>query len=127
MKKALALGLSVMLGTSTVSGQNLGAAELSDILNTYKDNGARFVVKYRGKSFSAQSSFAGASESIFSKGRFMGKFSVGGREINCWFEAKTDIDRLVDLNRGDQVQLSGLIVDVTMGDMELKPCSFKKL
>jgi hypothetical protein len=47
-------------------------------------------------------------------------------KISCSVDKKPDIDRLVDLNPGDAVALKGVIDDVTMGTLQLKPCDFKK-
>jgi hypothetical protein len=109
------------------SAQPLGASDVGNVVSAYRENEARFAAKFRGKEFASEVQFAGATENMFSKGRFMGKFAVGGKEVNCWIERKADVDRLIDLNRGDKIMLTGTISDVIMGDLQLKPCTFKKI
>ncbi len=118
--------ISFMMICGTAQSQTLGAANIGEIINTYKDNQARFVVRYRGKFFSSQTTFAGATENYFSKGRFLAKFTVNGQELNCSVSLSDDVNSLMDFNKGDRVSLEGLIEGVTMGDIQLKSCKFNK-
>ena len=117
---------SIFLIATVVQAQDIGVADVGNVVDSYKANQARFVTKFRGKNFSGKVLFAGARENMFMRGFFTGKFEVGGLEISCSVEKKVDVDRLVDLNTGDSVLLRGVIDDVTMGTLQLKPCDFKK-
>jgi hypothetical protein len=106
--------------------QTLSAANMGEIIKTYNDNQARFVTRYRGKPFSSQTIFAGATENLFMKGSFFGHFTVNGKQINCTFEHSNDVNRLIELNKGDKVSLEGVIDDIMFNDLQLKSCRFKK-
>lgn len=116
----------IFLIASIAQAQDIGISDVGNVVDSYKANQARFVTKYRGKNFSGKVLFAEARENMFMRGFFTGKFVVGGLEISCSIEKKADVDRLVDLNTGDSVFLRGVIDDVTMGTLQLKPCDFKK-
>jgi len=120
------LFIFVFLITSVAQAQDIGVADVGNVVDSYKANQARFVAKYRGKNFAGAVAFAGARENMFIRGFFTAKFEVGGLEISCSVEKKADIDRLVELNPGDPVALKGVIDDVTMGRLKLKPCDFEK-
>jgi len=116
----------IFLIATVVQAQEIGVADIGSVVDSYKANQARFVTKYRGKSFAGAVAFTGARENMFIRGNFTGSFEVQGLKISCSVDKKPDIDRLVELNPGDPVALKGVIDDVTMGTLQLKPCDFKK-
>lgn len=119
---------SLFVFSSVSLAESIGPNDAGKVVTTYKENQARFVNKFRGNTFSGAVVFERTVENFLMKGRFAGRFKTSdGTELSCWFESKVDVNNLSDLNKGDNVQLSGIISDVTFGDLELNSCKFVKI
>jgi hypothetical protein len=104
---------------------NLGLDDIARIHSTYKANQARFARDFVGKTFSARMPLGDITESIMSKGSFHVSFggnTLGG-DVQCKFSDQSDIARITEMNKGDIVNISGVIEDHTFGTIELEECS----
>ena len=67
----------------------------------------------------------GISENPIFRGSFNIFFGDGGLlgDVKCEFSDKNDIARITEMNKGDIVNVSGVIKDHALGVIELKECS----
>ena len=126
MKKiGLAIGLTLAF---TASGQaegtqvEYGPDDVATIVTTYKQDEARFNRDYAGKKFSGIMPFYSAQSSLVG-GYYI---SLGSGIVLCEYVRSSDVDNANDWNRGDPIQVKGMIDDVTQGILTLKGCSFLK-
>jgi hypothetical protein len=116
----------VVASTSALAAQTLEPSSLSQVINTYNANQARFVRDYRGKQFSGNAVLKEVRENVVVEGRFTIAFMAEGEEVQCKTENRETIDAVSDMNKGDSVVLSGTINDVTFHAIQLEPCTFSK-
>jgi hypothetical protein len=105
----------------------LHANSLPKIVDTYRQNEARFKRDFMGQQFEAVLPFNSAKESFFSRDKYLVGFGSGGfsSEVDCFVSDKAIMSRIVDWNKGDSVKVSGVIKDVTMGSVQLATCVFE--
>jgi hypothetical protein len=67
----------------------------------------------------------GISENPIFRGSFNIFFGDGGLlgDVKCEFSDKNDIARITEMNKGDIVNVIGVVKDHTLGSIELKECS----
>jgi hypothetical protein len=115
-------------GQGAAATETLGADSLPKIVDTYRQNEARFKRDYQGKQFESNLPFRSARESMFFADRYMVGFGTGGftSDVDCVVSDKAVMNRIVDWNKGDRVKVSGIVKDVTMGSVQLDVCSLSK-
>jgi hypothetical protein len=108
--------------------QMLGADSLSKMVDTYRQNEARFKRDYVGQQFEGILPFRSAKENFFIADRYMVGFGTGGftSDVDCIVSDKAVMNRIVDWNKGDRVKVRGVVKDVTMGSVQLDGCFFSK-
>jgi hypothetical protein len=118
----------VTAGQGAAATETLGADSLPKIVDTYRQNEARFKRDYQGKQFESNLPFRSARESMFFADRYMVGFGTGGftSDVDCVVSDKAVMNRIVDWNKGDRVKVSGIVKDVTMGSVQLDACSLSK-
>jgi hypothetical protein len=129
MKHGILMGAAVvlsLLGTPAMA-QSLGNGDLKKMHDTYDANQARFMRDYVGKQFSATMPLHGVRENPFIRGRFAISFGSGrfSSDVDCNTSDKSIIDRVVDMNKGDQITVSGTIKDHVMGSVILEDCEVR--
>ena len=109
--------------------QMLGAASLSKMVDTYRQNEARFKRDYVGKQFEDILPFRSAKESFFITDRYLIGFGTGGftSDVDCTVADQAVMNRIVDWNKGDRVRVRGVVKDVLMGSVQLDGCLFSPL
>jgi hypothetical protein len=115
-------------GQGVAATKTLGADSLPKIVDTYRQNEARFKRDYQGKQFESNLPFRSARESMFFADQYMVGFGTGGftSDVDCVVSDKAVMNRIVDWNKGDRVKVSGIVKDVTMGSVQLDACSLSK-
>jgi hypothetical protein len=93
--------------------------------DTYKKNQARFFRDYGGKEFSARMVVHGVTENPIYRGTYMLDLGDGwlNGDIECRFSDKETIDKITDLNKGDQVLIDGIVKDHVFGSILLENCT----
>ena len=110
---------------SPKTNDDLSSADIQRIHSTYENNQARFFRDFAGRHFSSKMPIRGISENPIFRGSFNIFFGDGGLlgDVKCEFSDKNDIARITEMNKGDIVNVSGVIKDHALGVIELKECS----
>jgi hypothetical protein len=103
----------------------LGLDDIARIHSTYKVNQARFIRDFVGKTFSARMPLGDITESLMSKGSFHVSFggNTWGGDVQCKFSDQSDVARITEMNKGDIVNIRGVIEDHSFGSIDLEDCS----
>ena len=103
----------------------LGLDDIARIHATYKANQARFVRDFVGKAFSARMPLGDITENPMFKGSF--HVSLGGNtwggDVQCKFSDQSDVARITEMNKGDIVNIRGIIEDHSFGTIDLQECA----
>lgn len=126
--RVVILACGLLGSVEHVNAQDLGESDLKKIAGTYSENEMRYKRDFAGKSFSAVLPFRSAKENMFFKGQYRVGFGRGGftSDVDCTIDNTADVNRVTDWNKGDMIHVSGVVSDVTMGSVELKPCQMTK-
>lgn len=110
---------------SPKTNDDLSSADIQRIHSTYENNQARFFRDFAGRHFSSKMPIRGISENPIFRGSFNIFFGDGGLlgDVKCEFSDKNDIARITEMNKGDIVNVRGVIKDHALGVIELKECS----
>ena len=95
---------------------DFGAADVPNIVNTYRQNSIKFKRDFVGKTFSANLRFDSATEHWC--GALTATFN--GSSIVC-LSITGDTAKIADWNPGDHIKVDGTVYDVTLGTLQLKP------
>ena len=108
--------------------QMLSADGLSKMVDTYRQNEARFKRDYLGKQFEDTLPFRSAKENLFISDRYLIGFGTGvfTSDVDCTVADKAVMNRIVDWNKGDRIRVHGVVKDVLMGSVQLDGCLFSK-
>lgn len=108
------------------SAESLGIGDLESMHSTYKANQIRFKRDYVGKSFVGRIAFRTVRESMFNDGEYTVEFGNGGftSDVDCKVSDPSVIDKIVEWNKGDVINVSGVVADSLMGSIQLSGCSF---
>ena len=103
----------------------LGLDDIARIHSTYNANQARFFRDFAGRHFSSKMPITRISENPIFRGSFDVFFGGGGLlgDVKCEFSDKNDVARITEMNKGDIVNVIGVIKDHSFGVIELKECS----
>jgi hypothetical protein len=120
-KICIVVAASTLPLIGTIYAADFGLADVSSIVNTYKQNSPRFERDFVGKAFSAIMRLDSAHKNIF--GSLTAAF--GNSTVVC-LDFIGDTRKIADWNPGDQISVEGTIYDVTLGTLQLKTCSLHK-
>jgi len=129
MKKFLLAFVAVTIAAaSNASAADYGPADIEKAIGTYKANEVRFARDYAGKSIAFTWTFHNARARLFGGGYRVniGNGGIGGN-VDCTVTDQTLLDKIVEWNKGQRIQVSGIIDDVTFGDLQLKQCKIEAL
>jgi hypothetical protein len=105
------------------SGISLSGTDLPKVVSTYRENEMRFKRDFLGKPFSDVLPFRSATESTFIKGSYLVGFGKGFTgDVNCTVKSPLLISTIANWNKGDQIQIDGIVKDVTLGTVNLDEC-----
>ena len=102
---------------SPKTNDDLSSADIQRIHSTYENNQARFFRDFAGRHFSSKMPIRGISENPIFRGSFNIFFGDGGLlgDVKCELSDKNDIARITEMNKGDIVNVSGVIKDHAWG------------
>lgn len=100
-------------------GDALSDADLDAMRSTYEKNPARFLRDYAGRKFQAPLQVEKIARSQTQKNRFEVSLERG---IVCGTDDQQVISFLTNINKGDKVRASGVIEDLSNGNVELTEC-----
>ena len=85
---------------------------------------ARFIRDFVGKTFSARLPLGSITE-FMSKGSFHVDFGGNGwgGDVRCKFSDQSDVAKITEMNKGDMVNIRGVIDDHSFGTIDLRECS----
>jgi hypothetical protein len=111
--------------TPAQSNADLSSADVRRIHSTYENNEARFFRDFAGRHFSSKMPITRISENPIFRGSFDVFFGGDGLlgDVKCEFSDKNDVARITEMNKGDIVNVIGVIKDHSFGVIELKECS----
>ena len=96
------------------------------IAETSRSNEIRFNRDYKGRDFHAVLIFDRVSEAPFVKGHYLVSLkSATGKQADCKISDPAIVDAVVDWNKGQNVEVSGVINDTVLGDLQLSNCTLK--
>ena len=130
--RILGIGVAALITlialASAHAQQMLGADRLSKMVDTYRENEARFKRDYVGKQFEDTLPFRSAKENLFIADRYLIGFGRGvfTSDVDCTVADKAVMNRIVDWNKGDRIRVRGVVKDVLMGSVQLDGCLFSK-
>lgn len=101
------------------ASDNLTESDLDAMRATYEKNQARFARDYVGRNFQATLQIEKITRNAAAKNRFDISLDRG---IVCATEDDKVISSITNLNKGDKVRISGVIHDITSGNLELHQC-----
>jgi len=102
------------------------ASDMAKIAETSRTNEIRFNRDYKGRDFHAVLIFDRVSESTFTKGQYMVALkSATGKQADCKISNPAVVNTVVDWNKGQNVEVSGVINDTVLGDLQLSNCALK--
>jgi len=127
MKKLL-LATTLALATSAAFAAEFGGSDIQRAIDTYRANEVRFQRDFAGRSidfnwvfYKASSRFIGSGYRItIGNGGFSGN-------VDCIINDQATLDQLVNWNKGQRIHVTGIIDDVTMGDLQLKQCRLEAM
>jgi hypothetical protein len=104
--------------------EKLGAKDIQRAVDTYKQNELRFVRDFKGKPIAFNWVFNSVSaENWFGHGHRVsignGSFSDG---VDCYISDQATLDKIVEWNKGQKVYVTGIVDDVSVGDLKLSQC-----
>ena len=122
MKKLMTIAAALIAATS-VHAADLGPSDIQKAIETYKANELRFTRDYVGKSIEFTWVLNKVSSQLFGNG-YRVSFGKGGFSggVDCIISDQTMLDTIVEWNRGQRVNVYGVVKDVTVGDLQLKQC-----
>jgi hypothetical protein len=93
--------------------------DISAMVTTYRQNEARFRHEYVGRLFSARMRLSRVSENVIGE-----TTRVDFGSVHCNLPRGSN-RAIVAWNKGDEIEISGIIKDVWFGSVELERCSFR--
>jgi hypothetical protein len=93
--------------------------DISAIVATYKQNEARFRHEYVGRQLSARMRLSRVSENVIGE-----TTRVDFGSVHCNVPRGSN-RAIIDWNKGDEIDISGIIKDVWFGSVELERCSLR--
>jgi len=122
MRKITTSLAALCASTAIVCAAELNKTELPKMHATFAANPARFAHDYIGKPFTASLIVADITENAEARGQFF--VTLGEKsEIVC---IETPTDDTLAFNKGDTVNVSGTIIDRTLGVIRLNHCAFSR-
>jgi peptidoglycan hydrolase-like protein with peptidoglycan-binding domain len=120
-----------LVQTTTAQRADFSAADISIIAETSKTNEIRFGRDYKGRTFADTMVLANISESL-NKGTYRvslkSNLSFGfGGGVDCKLSDPRSLDIAVNWNKGQRVEVSGIIEDTSLGDLVLSGCGMRAL
>jgi len=102
-------------------------SSIKNLIETYRQNENRFLMNYRGKIFNDEVNFEQIYENKYYKYTYTAYFSTSNVNIFCTDIVDQNLIRLLsNLNKHDKINLKGIVNDVSLGDLKLSSCYFKK-
>jgi hypothetical protein len=92
---------------------------ISAIVTTYRQNEARFRHEYVGRLFSARMRLSRVTENVIGE-----TTRVDFSSVHCNLPRGSN-RAIIAWNKGDEIEVSGIIKDVWFGSVELERCSFR--
>lgn len=107
--------------------QNLSVSDLPAMHETYKKNEARFMRDYGGKNFAATMPIHSIGRELLSDEGYSVTFgSSMFSDVDCHVADKATIDMISNMNKGDNIIVSGIVEDHSFGAVVLKQCELKR-
>ena len=122
MKKLVMIAAALVAATS-VHAADFGSSDIQKAIETYKANELSFTRDYAGKSIEFTWVLHKVSAQLFGNGYRVSFGNVGfSGGVDCIISDQTMLDTIVEWNKGQRVNVYGIIKDVTVGDLQLKQC-----
>lgn len=102
------------------STSELDYTDIQRALDTYKQNEARFNRDFVNKTIAFQGSVDKVVKSVIGGGYYV---TFGGDTVKCDLQDQATIDKAIDWNPGQRVDVLGTIDDVWFGTLHLKHCT----
>ena len=93
--------------------------DISAMVTTYRQNEARFRHEYVGRLFSARMRLSRVSESVIGE-----TTRVDFGSVHCNLPRGSN-RAIIAWNKGDEIEISGVIKDIWFGSVELERCSLR--
>ena len=93
--------------------------DISTMITTYKQNEARFRHEYVGRLFSARMRLSRVSENVIGE-----TTRVDFGSVYCNLPRGSN-RAIIDWNKGDEIEMTGIIKDIWFRSVELERCSFR--
>jgi hypothetical protein len=107
------------LAVARPTTQSTQSEMISAVLTTYRQNEARFRHEYVGRLFSARMRLSRVSESVIGE-----TTRVDFGSVHCNL-ARGSNRAIIAWNKGDEIEISGIIKDIWFGSVELERCSLR--
>jgi hypothetical protein len=123
MKKLLAVA-AVLAAVTTANAAELGPSDIQRAIETYRSNEIRFERDFSGRSIEFVWTFNRASSRRIGEGyrvSFGNGSFMGG--VDCVVTEQAVLDEIVEWNKGQRVNVSGIIKTVSVGTLQLKDCT----
>jgi hypothetical protein len=106
----------------------LSGSDLPKVVSTYRENEIRFKRDFFGKRFSDVLLFRSVTENILIAGKYEVGFGTGQflSDLDCSVTFPAEISKIANWNKGDKIRVEGIVQDVVMGSVRLKPCTLSK-
>src|SRR5262249_8942542 len=120
-----------LVQTTGAERADFSAADISIIAETSKTNEIRFGRDYKGRTFADTMVLANISESL-NKGTYRvslkSNLSLGfGGGVDCKLSDPRSLEIAVNWNKGQRIEVSGIIENTSVGDLVLSSCRMRAL
>jgi len=120
-----------LVQATTAQMADFSAADISTIAETSKTNEIRFGRDYKGRTFADTMVLVNISESI-NKGTYRvslkSNLSLGfGGGVDCKLSDPRSLEIAVNWNKGQRIEVSGIIEGTSVGDLVLSSCRMRAL
>ena len=110
-----------------LNDQQVGSSSAAAIIETYRDNPARFTRDFKGKQFVGVLAFSDVIQNaIFNELYHINLEANDGSTLSCTIRGMDAVGRAADMNAGERYKVVGTIDDVTFGNIELERCQIDK-